>query len=159
MSARNLAAVTICENVNNQLAQDSEFSDIFRIIQITCNINSSNPPLLQTESEGKSRKSSLEESETKAQSSTKETNIISNRQVFQLKKPLLDPFQDQWKTVNLSEKITIYLYSAFLDEREKNSGPVIRILAAKETKHTVRLQSWYITDKLRFVGHLRHICF
>ena len=54
-------------------------------------------------------------------------------------KTYLDPFEDDWQTVNLNQKTTIYVYSAFFDDRNKNEVPFIRILAAKETKAKV----WY----------------
>ena len=44
---------------------------------------------------------------------------------------LLDPFGDSWRKVKLSRNITIYLYSAFYDDRV---APSIRINVAAPTK-------------------------
>ena len=69
-----------------------------------------------------------------SQSSTKETDI--KRQLNPL-----DPFQDQWKTVNLSEKITFHVYSAFAMKSNQNSQEFdqIRITAAIPSVYVVRL--------------------
>ena len=43
----------------------------------------------------------------------------------------LDPFQDQWKTVNLDEKTAFHIYSAFALKNEKNQDyDQVRISAA-----------------------------
>ena len=47
----------------------------------------------------------------------------------------LDPFGDSWRKVKLSRNITVYLYSAFYDDRI--SPPSVRINAAAPTKFKV----------------------
>ena len=66
---------------------------------------------------------------TSPQSSTKETVVIK------VAEDSFDPFRARWKTVNLSERITFHVYSAFYDDRR--SEPLIRITAAIPLKQRV----------------------
>lgn len=71
-------------------------------------------------------------------SSTKEettTIMIKHRQ-----QSSFDPFVDHWKTVNLSERITFHVYSAFYEDREKKE-PFVRILGAISMKNKVLFES------------------
>ncbi len=66
--------------------------------------------------------------------------------------PSLDQLQIQnlyWQVLTLSNNVTLYLYSAFLDDRDKNpNGSVIRILAVSDslleiTSVSITCQIWF----------------
>ena len=51
----------------------------------------------------------------------------------------LDPFQDQWKTVDIDEKNTFYIYSAFaMESGENQEYDLVRIFAALPSVYGVR---------------------
>ena len=60
---------------------------------------------------------------------------------------LLDPFRDTWRKVKLSRNVTVYLFSAFYDDRNNNKA-VIRINMAAHTKFKVRAKKFERCNKL-----------